>query len=1739
MDATPMAQRIFTGRATAVARSKADDGTPIIVKQLLGPHPSPEAIARLRREFETMRMAAGEGVVAGIELTEVDGLPAILEEDIGGESVARHIAEGGPLQLLDALEVGVAVARALQRVHRAGIIHKDVNPANVVWNRETGQVQLIDFGISSRLSRESPALASPARLEGTLAYIAPEQTGRMNRPIDTRADLYSLGVTLYELLAGQRPFDMHDALEFVHAHVALTPRPLHQAAPEVPLVLSDLVARLMEKAAEDRYQSAGGCAEDLARCLESVRSGGSVERFELATRDVRQRLQVPGRLYGRDAEQAALGKAFAQARGGDLEVVLVSGYSGIGKTSLIHELVRPVVQARGVFVAGKFEQFNRGRPYASLLQAFGGFVRQLLSEPEAHMARWRERLLAGLSGDGVVLTEVLPELALVIGEQPPVVDLPPTESATRFQIVFRRFVRSLAGPDHPLVLFFDDLQWADLPTLTLLESLATDDEAGFLLVIGAYRDNEVGAGHPLTLTLKRIQQTGRRLRTLKLRPLGRATVGEIVADSVGMSPHDTADLAELVFAKTRGNPFFQTAFIEALYRDELVVFDVDAGTWTWDADEIRRRQVTDNVVDFMARRMRRLSEETASALSCAAFMGTDFDLDAVAAVLGRAPSDVADQLEEALEEELVSATDQFAGTYRFVHDRVQQAAYSLSSEDERAALHLAFGRILLQRLDGGGDASLFDVVNAMNAGASVITDAAERARLRALNLQAGRLGLGAAAYAPAYGYLRVGLELLDADAWDRDDTYEQTLELHLETASAAYLSHHREAMTELVGVVLERGRTEFDKVRAYEVEIYASFAAGELGPTLDRGLAVLRVLGVDLPAEPTQDDVVAGLMATQAVLDGKDGDAIYGLPVATADRTLAVARILNTLTSPSYFARPSLLPLLAFQLVQNAVRDGLAPESQYGFAVYGLILCSIGDVRGGIGAGEIATRLGDRVDHARLRNLTRHIYLAHICFWYNHWRELRGPEREVYRVGHDQGDLLFACFGSQMAGTAGLFGQDELGPLLADMRESEQAISRLGQAIPLMLQNLNLELTVALHEGPEHGPDVYAGEYFDEREMVPQLAEAGDASNLYVFSTLKTLQCLILGTPEAAAEAAEFNQAWLAGAASSLYAPMYTWGDAMAQLGAFHLLPEERREAVRERVAAQRAQLASWAEIGPMNLAHRLALVDAEWARVFGGETSAHQLYPKAIAAAAAEGWVGDQALGNELAGRLALSDGNATVARAYLSEARHLYERWGALAKVRAMDARYERLLERAGVAAGPATRRSGTVTATATGTVEVDSLAVVRASRAISQEIKLSALVETLLRISLETSGARKGVLVIVDGESLVAYAEGKAETELTVHRVDAALVPEGATAEVDADGYAGCSAGILRYVQRTHEPVVLEDAAAAGTFVSDPYVQAHGVRSVLAVPLEQQGRLVAMLYLENAETASVFTVARVELMQTIGAQAAISIENATLYASLEEKVEERTRELAEARKQSDELLRNILPESIAAELKETGHAEPVAFESTSVMFTDFVGFTRIAETMSAPRLVAQLDDAFSAFDAIIDRCGLEKLKTIGDAYMCAGGVPTPTTTHAADCILAGLAFQDYMLELQAERRAAGEAIWELRIGVHTGPLVAGVIGNRKFAYDVWGDTVNVASRMETHGIAGRVNVSEATWRATAPLFVWTDRGEVQVKNKGAIHMYVAESILPELSIDGLGRRPNTGFADALMALLQVGAD
>ena len=839
-------------------------------------------------------------------------------EDPGGEPLARLL--GQPWEITSFLRVAIGLAAALGRLHERGLIHKDVKPAHILVNAATGAVWLTGFGIASRLPRERQAPEPPEVIAGTLAYMAPEQTGRMNRSVDSRSDLYALGVTFYEMLTGALPFTAADPMEWVHCHIARQPTPPGERADGIPGPLSAIVMKLLAKTAEERYQTAAGVAADLRRCRAEWEAHGRIDPFPLGTQDVPDRLLIPETLYGREREIDALLAAFDRVvADGTPELVLVSGYSGIGKSSVVNELHKVLVPPRGLFASGKFDQYKRDIPYATLAQAFQGLVRPLLGRSEAELGRWRDALSEALGPNGQLIVNLVPELELVIGTQPPVADLPPQDAKNRFRMVFRRFLGVFARPEHPLALFLDDLQWLDAATLDLLEDLVTHSEVRHLLLVGAYRDNEVGPAHPLLRTLEAIREAGGRVQEIMLAPLGLDDVGRLVADALHCEPEPARPLAQLVQEKTGGNPFFAIQFFTALADEGLLAFDPVALAWQWDIDRIRARNYTDNVVELMAAKLKRFSTTTQEALKQLACLGNVVEIATLTLVHGETEEAIDAALLEAVHAGLVFRHE---NAYKFLHDRIQQAAYSLIPEERRAEVHLRIGRVLLASLTADQLAEhLFDVANQFNRGTALLIDRDEKARGGDINLRTGRKAKASAAYASARAYFSAGMALLDERDWGSQ--YELTFSLWLERAECEFLSGHFEKAEQLIGELLQRGASNVEQAAASRLKVQLHVVKGEYPQAVDSALTCLRLFGIDLPAHPTWEQVQAEYETVWQTLDGRPIESLIDLPLMTDPELQAAMQVLSVLTPAAYFTDFHLFCLLACRMVKFSMQHGI------------------------------------------------------------------------------------------------------------------------------------------------------------------------------------------------------------------------------------------------------------------------------------------------------------------------------------------------------------------------------------------------------------------------------------------------------------------------------------------------------------------------------------------------------------------------------------------------------------------------------------------------------------------------------------------------------------------------------------------------------------------------------------------------------------------------------------------------
>jgi predicted ATPase/GAF domain-containing protein/tRNA A-37 threonylcarbamoyl transferase component Bud32 len=1520
----------------------------VILKVLKLAYPSPEKIARFKREYKITQNINLAGVVNVYSLENHQHGWVMVLEDFGGYSLDR-LMQSEKFTLTEFLSIAIEIVGILGQVHQQHIIHKDINPSNIVFNPTTGSLKLIDFGISTALTQENLTFRNPNVLEGTVAYISPEQTGRMNRVIDYRTDFYSLGVTFYELLTGQLPFPTEDAMELVHCHIARLPAPPHAYKPDIPQTISAIVLKLMAKNAEDRYQSVHELKADLETCLRQWQGKGQIDPFPVGQHDVSDRFLIPQKLYGREEEIETLITAFNRVSLGTKEMMLISGHSGIGKSTLVQEVYKPITAARGYFISGKFDQFQRNIPYAALIQAFRSLVQQVLTETPSAIAIWQEKLLAALGSNGRVIIEVIPEVELIVGSQPALPELPPAEAQKRFNLVFQNFIKVFTKAEHPLVIFLDDLQWSDGDSLKLIELLMTEKkevqashfkennqsflhnfklrpmiaepiqnpkskiqnrvtaaDSNYLFLIGAYRDNEVSEAHPLRLTLSEIKKVKTTVNQISLSPLALSPITQLISDLLHCQSATALPLAELVLTKTGGNPFFMTEFLKFLYAKALLAFNYERGSWQWDLEQIQTQDITDNVVELMADKVQKLPHKTQAVLQLAACVGNQFDLETLAIVYEKSLWETAAALWAALAEGLIlplsdayklmkfeveGLSDKLSAEYKFAHDRIGQAIYSLIPEGDKQAIHLRVGQLLLRNTPSAArEQKLCDIVNQLNLGQALINSPTERNALAQLNLQAGKKAKASAAYQLAFNYLLFGLGLLEETTWQQQ--YDLTLELYIESAEAAYLNGEFDEMERLIQIVLQQVRTVLDKVKVYEVKLQALYSQSQFKQALQTGLQVLNLLGILFPEQPGQPEVGLGLQEVQARLGKRPIDDLVDLPRLTNPVKLAAMRILNKLLSAAFITTSEHYSLFVCKQVNLSLQYGNAAESTFAYANYGFLLCIRGDIDGGYKFGKVALRLLERFDAKELKAKT-HLLHSFIKSWNEPLKKILPLLLEGYESGIETGDLEFAT--SNLSGycqVAYFIGKKLVG-LERELALYCYAIAQFKQEAVLHWTEVYWQCVLNLM-GRAENPCFLVGEAYNEEKMLPLHLQTNNKSAIVHFYLHKVALCYLFEEFQQAFENAKKLQEYAPTTGMTFTAAPVYFYSSLAQLAVFPEVGKSEQECILEKVAANQEKMKTWAKYAPMNYLHKFYLVEAERARVLGNYGDAREYYDQAITLAQENEYLNEEALAYELAGRFYLARNQNHFARYYLHEAHYAYRRWGAKAKVKDLEKRYPQFL----VLKSSGTESSfPTTLTTAGGSGEaLDLTSVLKASQTIFSEIVLEKLLSKLMRIVIENAGAQKGFLILEKEGNWVIEAEGTVDSDQVTTLLSIPLDAVNADCQISF-----LSTAIINFVIRTQENVILNDASYERRFTCDPYILVTQPKSILCTPLLHQGQLIGILYLENNITIGAFTPERVETLRILAAQAAISLENARLYEqlkdynrTLEQKVEERTKEL-----------------------------------------------------------------------------------------------------------------------------------------------------------------------------------------------------------------------------------------------------
>ena len=1529
---------IHESETTIIYRAtKIQNQTPVLVKTLKTEYPTTTDIAKIKHEYEIVKNLDIPGIAKFYSWQKHNNCLALILEDCGNQSLKKFIASR-KIEIIELIKIAIQITESLDQLHINKIIHKDIKPQNIIINTESFDVKIIDFSIASLLPKEMQKISNPNFLEGTLAYMSPEQTGRMNRVIDYRTDFYSLGVTFYEMLTGQLPFQAKDSIELVHCHIAKQPIPPDQLNSEIPKAISDTIIKLLSKTAEERYQSAYGIKADLETCLAQMLDTGKIKKFIPGQQDLSRQLEIPQKLYGRELEVATLMAAFEQVSQGTRgEMLLIAGYSGIGKSALVNEIHKPIVRSRGYFTSGKFDQYKRNIPYASFIQALRGLLQQLLTESDERLQTWKEKLLEAFGANGQVIVDVIPEVELIVGKQPAIVQLGADESQNRFNLVFKNFIHVFAQREHPLVLFLDDLQWADSASLKLIQLLVTASDGRYLFVIGAYRDNEVSPTHPLMLTLNEMQTAGAKVNTIALQPLELNQINQLIADTLKCTLARSQPLAELVLQKTAGNPFFLTQMLAYLYIENFLVLNYATNTWQWNIELLQNIGVTENVVELMISKIQKLPLNTQNVVKLAACIGNRFDLNVLSVVNEKSLSATAVELWEALQSGLILpladtykvplVLDQFEQVvvdYKFLHDRVQQAAYALIPNDQKKQVHLKVGqRLLVTTKRDELEEKIFDIVNHLNIGADLITFEPNKEELASLNLIAGQKAKASAAYEAALNYFKVGISCLSTDSWQK--CYELTLTLYVEASEAAYLYTDFIAMENLAGVVLQQAKTLLDRVKVYEVKIQAFIAQNQLLEAVKIALIVLNLLGEGLPKQPNQLQILLGLMRTKLALMGKRIEDFQYLPEMTAPGKLAAMRILSSVTSAAYLAVPQLFALIVFKQVNLSLRYGNTSESAYAYAAYGIILCGlILDIENGYQFGKLALSLLAKANAKELQAKTLVVVNIFIKHWQEHFRETLQPFLEAYFSGLETGDLEYAAWAAFFHCYSSYYIGKELTALEREMAFYSEAISQLKQENQLNYNKIYRQAVLNLL-GKSENPCLLVGEAYDESKMLPVELQKNDKTALCYLYIHKMILCYLFHKYEQAVENAVAAEKYINSILATYTVIIVFFYNSLAQLALFLDTSKPEQKRILKKVTANQKKMKKWAKHAPMNYLHKFYLVEAERSRIMGEDAKAMEYYDRAIALVKEQAYIHEEALAHELAAKFYLAKGKEAIAKFYMLDAHYCYLQWGAAAKVKDLEARYPQLISRKslGITASSMSIATDTLisqTSTISNTCgnkassDLDLTTVIKASQALASEIVLGKLLEKLIKIMMENAGAQKGFFILNKNEKLIIEAEGMVDRDdvkvLQSIIVNSQIIPES----------------IINYVVRTQQSVVLNDTALESKFVSDIYIKNNKPKSVLCAPILNQGKLIGLLYLENNLVNGAFTPARLEVLKLLSSQAAISLENAILYTKLSEaneqledysrtleiKVQERTLEVTE----KNQLLQQEISDRLQAE-------------------------------------------------------------------------------------------------------------------------------------------------------------------------------------------------------------------------------
>ncbi|MEK4515367.1 diguanylate cyclase [Paenibacillus sp. FSL H8-0122] len=1466
--------------------TEASSAETVILKVLKSEFAGTEAVMRFKQEYKllTELSTTTEGVIRPLRLEEQNGLYVMVLEDICGRSLKRILAEEQPGEE-DLLRLAVKVVDILGSIHEQNVIHKDIKPSNIIWNRERDIVQVIDFDLAVKLSKERRDFQNSGVLEGSLLYISPEQTGRMNRNIDYRSDYYSLGVVLYEMMTGLMPYPSSEMLEQIYSIIAKEAvSPYHATGGRVSRGLSAVIMKLMEKSSEDRYRSAHGIKADLKRCL-----AGQAD-FVIGTEDLLNTFRIPQKIVGRQQELSTLEAAFRSSVNGSSQVMLVSGDAGAGKTALVHELHRTISREKGLFAEGKFDQYNKNIPYSALIQAFRRLVSQLLEGPDEEYKREISRSLTRLlGGNGGVITGLIPELATWIGIQPEPEPLSPAEETNRFFLTFAKFVQAITYPDRPLVLFLDDVQWADYSSLQLVEKLVLDNHLQRMFVICSFRQNEIHEGHPLFAAMAKIGKN-REVGRIHLQPLQETDVQSLVADTLYSSMERVEGITGRLYKRSKGNSFFLTEMLKDLHRRGIIYFDKRNGEWSWSLEELEALPVHDSVVDFLVGQLQHLPEEVRHILMLSSAAGSVFDYGMLTLIGEEAPEVIAAAVTRAVQEEYIVPADHkyaiFSATLaesgreaaqvgirlKFAHDRIQQAFYQLLDPERGKRLHLSIGRLLLRNLgEEEIEDKLVDIATHINKGLELITDSSEAREIVALNLRAAYKAKAGYGYDSAFLLLEAAMELLPEQIWSTDPG--QAAGIYRLYAECSYLTHHIGQGDQACRLLLEQTTERMAIAEIYEMQTNHYMYLGMMPESIASGRRGLKALGIKIPAKVGMPAVLKELLVIKAALRRRTPETIFALPEMQDPEMKLVMRLLINFIPPAFISgETSLFGLVVLKKVGLTLKYGNSPESALAFIGYAMLLSGFGDTRGAFAYGRLGIRINDKFNDLQWKGAAHVLYTLFSHAWTEPWDTLQDWFGTSIEASLRTGDLLYLA---HSAFYVNLWNPSMDIPAL--LQENERTISmientkyRESLATAQLARQYYLSLAGELPDRTS-----FNNEAFSEEVYLHELQEARYYSGIAIYYIYKMKLLFLYEKHDEALEYIERAYPIIGTLAGSAFMEEFALYTFLNLAYAYKDLGVNGKRKARSKMRKELGRVRKWASNAPGTFRQHEYLMRAEWSRISGNSTRAGYYYDLAIEASEQGSFVRYKALCNELAARYYMDKGFNEFAAYLLRQSEYYYSVWGAKEKIVFIKERYPALDQKIST---KEFMHGRTVTDY---TESIDLNSIILASQAISKEIELNHLLEALMEIVIKNAGAQRGCILMTSKANLLVEGEYKADTD----RISVAIH--------ESHQLDNLPAAIIKQVEESRESLIYNDAYSETPFVNDPYIVRQQPKSMVCMPLINQNKTIAIIYLENNLVTGVFTEERMKIINLLSREMVFSLENASLYNELE-RSEEKYRQL-----------------------------------------------------------------------------------------------------------------------------------------------------------------------------------------------------------------------------------------------------